>query len=329
MRDDNKLAAGGPAGAGAETTPIAGIVYYAPPEGALVSGLDGKVSLAIGPEPAPLLEADYQALQGDLPSYDALGRGIYQALRTDPGCLHCERYAELLKLGYPHYVSELASHAIMLGEKDVEVPYLDRRVKLLRIFALMEPEDPHFPLEIGATLLEKGCRFSALHLSTQTLYQAEAYLDHALQLSSDQPRALSTLAEVCFLLGKYDKAASLWRRLLPQVAAPAAAELNARLGKIEKGELPRVPAVDYLEAIAGALSLRDEGDYHEAAAILADVMADGHFADEFPLPEVPYLLALCCLDMGGAGDARSYLRQALRINPDFAEAKSALEKLEG
>jgi tetratricopeptide (TPR) repeat protein len=311
-----------------EPTSIPGVVYYNPPPGAVVSGLDGKVVLSLGPEPLPLLEEDYRKFQGELPSYDAVGSGIYQALRTEPGCLHCERYAALLKEGYPHFVSELASHVIMLGEKDVEVPYLDRRVKLLRIFALMEPQDAHFPLEIGATLLEKGCRFSALHLSTVTLYKAEAYLDRALQLSPEDPRANSTLAEVCFLLGKYDKAAALWQKLLPGLAAPAAHELNARLKKIADGELPLVPAVDYLEAIAGALSLKEEGAYHEAAAILKDVMSDTHFTRDFPLAEIPYLLALCCIDMGGAGDARSYLRQALRMNPEFAEAKSALEKLE-
>ena len=293
-----------------------------------MSGLDGKVQLTLGPEPLPLLEQDFQALAGELPGYDAVGRGIYQALRNDPGCLHCERYAQLLKEGYPHYLSELASNILMLGEKDVEVPYLDRRVKLLRIFALMEPEDPHFPLEIGATLLEKGCRFSALQLSTVTLYKSLAYLEHALELAPGDPKASSTLAEVCFLLGKYDRAALLWRGLLPLVSESAAAELNARLDRIEKGELPLVPAVDYLEAIAGALSLRDEGAYHEAAAILNDIMADAYFACDFPMPEIPYLLALCCIDMGGAGDARGYLRQALKMNPDFEEAKSALEKLE-
>jgi tetratricopeptide (TPR) repeat protein len=292
-----------------------------------VSGLDGKVALPLGPEPLPLLESDYQALDGEEPGYDAVGRGIYQALRTDPGCLHCERYAALLKEGYPHYVSELASHIIMLGEKDVEVPYLDRRVKLLRIFELMEPQDGHFPLEIGATLLDKGCRFSALHLSTVTLFQAETYLDRAQRISPEEPRVISTLAEVSFLLGKYDKAVSLWRRLLPGLSAPAAADLEARLERMGQGDLPRVPAVDYFEAIAGALSLRDDGAYEEAAAILTDIMADACFACEFPMPEIPYLLALCCIDMGGVGDARSYLRQALRMNPDFTEAKAALEKL--
>lgn len=294
----------------------------------MVTGLDGKVVLSLGPEPLPLLEQDFQALEGELPSYDAVGRGIYQALRSEPGCRHCSRYAALLKEGYPHFLSELAAQILMLGEKDVEVPYLDRRVKLLSIFALMEPEDPHFPLEIGATLLDKGCRFSALHLSTLTLFKAESYLDRALQLGPDEPKAISTLAEVSFLLGKYEKAASLWRRLLPVVSETVAAELQGRLERIEKGELPRVPAVDYLEAIACALTLKEEGAYPEAVAILTDITADAYFALDFPMPEIPYLLALCCIDMGGAGDARSYLRQALRMNPDFTEAKAALEKLE-
>jgi tetratricopeptide (TPR) repeat protein len=286
------------------------------------------VSLALGAEPLPLLDADFQELQGAVPGYDAVGRGIYQALRTNPDCANAQRYAELLKQGYPHYVSELASHILMLGEKDVEVPYLERRVNLLKIFALMEPEDPHFPLEIGATLLDKACRFSALHLSTVTLFKAEEYLDRALQLAPDDAKAASTLAEVAFLLGKYDKAASLWTGLLPSVSEPVAAELKGRLARIEKRELPRVPAVDYLEAVAGALALKDEGAYREAAAVLSDVMADAYFASEFPMPEIPYLLALCCIDLGGVGDARSLLRQALGMNPDFTEAKEALEKLQ-
>lgn len=294
-----------------------------------VSGLDGKVTLKLGTGPIPLLEEDFQALEGELPGYDAVGRGIYQTLRTDPGCLHCEHYAALLKQGYLHYVSELASHILMLGEKDVEVPYLDRRVKLLQIFALMEPKDAHFLLEIGTTLLDKGCRFSALQLSTVTLFQAESYLERALELAPADQRGASALAEVCYLLGKYQKAAALWRELLPTQSAPAAEALNARLESIGRGELPRVPAVDYLEAVACALLLKEEGGCEEAAAILRDIMADEHFAREFPMPEIPYLLALCCLDMGGARDARSFLRQALRIDPDFAEAQSALEKLEG
>ena len=286
------------------------------------------MTLSYGGCPVPLLEPDYQALEGELPGYDALGRGIYQALRSDPGCRNCASYAALLKEGYPHYVSELASHIIMLGEKDVEVPYLDRRVNLLRIFALMEPDNAHFPLEIGATLLEKGCRFSALQLSTVTLFKAEAYLVRALELSPGDPRAASTLAEVSFLLGKYQVAASLWRRTLPELSVEAAVEMHQRLERIERGETPKVPAVDYLEAVACALALQQDGECDEAIAIFTDIMADLYFAIEFPMPEIPYLCALCCVDLGRGRDARTLLRQALRMNPDYAEARAALEKLE-
>jgi len=286
------------------------------------------VTLCYGATPVPLLEEDYRELKGELPDYDALGRGIYQALRTDPGCLHSTRYGALLKEGYPHYVSELASHIIMLGEKDVEVPYLDRRVNLLRVFALMEPDNAHFPLEIGATLLEKGCRFSALHLSTVTLFQAEEQLTRALQLAPGNARAASMLAEVSFLLGKYQAAASLWRGVLPELSVEASVEINQRLERIERGELPRVPAVDYLEAVAGALALQQEGEGDAAVAIFTDIMADLYFAIEFPMPEIPYLCAQCCIDLGRGRDARTLLRQALRMNPDYAEARAALEKLE-
>jgi tetratricopeptide (TPR) repeat protein len=303
-----------------------GIVYFTAAPEAELSGLDGKVTLRYGGFPVPLLEADFLALQGEL-SYDALGRGIYQALRTDPGCHHALRYAELLKEGYPHYVSELASHILMLGEKDVEVPYLDRRVNLLRIFALMEPDNAHFPLEIGATLLDKGCRLSALHLSTVTLYKAESYLERAFELAPQHAKVASTLAEVSFLLGKYPRAAQLWQGLLPELAPEAAQVVQARLEKIANQELPRVPAVDYLEAVAVALSLHQEGAIDEAAAIFTDIMADEQFSSEFPMPEIPYLCALCCIDLGRGRDARVLLRRALTLNPDYAEAQSALEKL--
>jgi len=286
------------------------------------------VALSYGALPIPLLEADHGALEGEPPGYDAVGRGVYQALRSNPDCLNAQRYAELLKEGYPHFVSELAGQILMLGEKEVDVPYLERRISYLKIFALMEPGNARFPLEIGASLLDIGVNFSALDRSTVTLFQAELFLRQGLALAPDNLKALADLAEVNFLLGRYDAAATLWQRLLPELSGAPAQALSSRLEKISAGELPRVPAVDYLQAIAGALQLRDEGAYEEAAAILTDIRADAHFCTEFPLPQIPYLLALCALDMGGVGEARGLLRQALSLNPEYTEAKNALERLE-
>src|SRR6185369_17129296 len=163
---------------------------------------------------------------------------------------------------------------------------------------------------------------------TLTLFKAEDYLVRALELAPGDARATSSLAEVSFLLGKYEAAAELWRRLLPELSERSAADLQARLERMERGALPRVPAVDYLEALAGALSLKEAGADEEAAAIFTDIMADEAFVNEFPMAEIPYLFALCCIDLGRERDARTLLRRALRMNPDYAEARSALEILE-
>lgn len=304
-----------------------GIAYYIPPNGAVLNGRDGKVALPLGPFPIPLLEVDHSQLGEEPPGYDAVGRGIYHALRLNPDCLNAAAYATLLKEGYPHFVSELAGHILMLGEKEVDPPYLERRAGYLKIFALMEPENPRFPLEIGAAYLEIGVSFSALDTTTVTLFKAEAYLKRGLAMAPGNLKGASDLAEVSFLLGKYDAAEELWRGILPALADQAAAGVSARLEKIIARELPRVPAVDYLQAIAGALDLKDSGSYLEAAAVLSDVMADAHFCTEFPLPQIPYLLALCSQDLGMVGEARELFQQALRLNPDFDEAKKALENL--
>jgi tetratricopeptide (TPR) repeat protein len=138
---------------------------------------------------------------------------------------------------------------------------------------------------------------------------------------------MSDLAEVSFLLGKYDAAAALWQGMLSELSDEAAKTVNARLEKIAADELPRVPAVDYLQAVAGAMDLKEAGAYLDASAILTDVIADAHFCIEFPLPQIPYLLALCSLELGSSGEARVLLQQALRMNPDFPEAQKALANL--
>ena len=54
--------------------------------------------------------------------------GIYQILRANPDCAYNRRYAEILQEGYPHFVSEMASHIVMLDKKDVDTAYLDRQM---------------------------------------------------------------------------------------------------------------------------------------------------------------------------------------------------------
>ena len=277
--------------------------------------------------PLPLLDEDFAAFEGSFLSYDAVGRGVYQALRANPDCVHGDRYAHLLKELYPHYVSELASQIVMLDKKDVEVPYLDRKVNYLKVFALLEPDNPRIPREIGAALLDRGLRLSALQDTTVVLYRAESFLRRSLQLCPDDPATLQQLGEVCYILGKYAEAAASWRAILGQLPPAERERLEERLRGVAEGRVPRVPAVDYLQAIGVALELHGQGEDEAAAAILRDVLDDEVFFSQFPLPQIHYILGLSCVRLDMPRYAEEYLAEALRLDPDYAEARTALAEL--
>lgn len=308
-------------------TPIDGIRYLIPPDDAVLEARDGNVRLPCGDIPIPLLIEDYDALDSPYPSYDAVGRGIYQALRINPDCAFAGRYARILKEAYPHYLSEIATNILILDRKDVEVPYLDRKVNLLKIFALIEPENRQFPLEIGLTLMDKGMRLSALHLSTVTLYKAEAFLRKALELSPEDPGILFHNGEISYILGRYDRAVSLWRAALQALQNEGIEGVQSRLEPAEAGAVPRVPVVDYLQAIGAAFQLFQGGEFEEAAAILVDVIDDRAFCRDFLMPEIHVVLGHCYEKLGAPKYAEECYSEALRLSSGCAEAREALAKL--
>lgn len=309
-------------------TPVDGIRYYIPAAECRIYGRDGKVDIPCNGLPLPLLEEDYQRLEGS-PGYDAVGRGIYHLLRANPDSTNALRYAEILKQGYPHLLAELASHMLMLHVKDVEVPYIDRKINYLKIFILLEPDNPRYPLEVGLALMEKGLRLSALHLSTASLYKSLDFLRKAEAMAPEDVEIQEQLGEVSFLLGKYEAATALWRRVAEKKGGEAGERLLARVKAVQAGHVPRVPAVDYLEAIGGAFALYEQGEYEEAAAILQDVFDDPVFAHDFPVPEVHYVIGMCCKELNMPRFAEESFNEALRLKPDYAEARRALEEITG
>ena len=311
-----------------ELTPLAGIRYVTTPGGTFLSARDGRATVACGGMPIPLLEDDAMALHpGAIPSYDVVGDGIYQALRLNPGCAYADRYATLLRDAYPHLVADLASQLLMLERKDVEVPYLDRLITALRIFLLMEPENPRFLLQIGRIYREKGLRLSALNQTTRSLYQAQSYLNRARILLPDDSELLLLLGDVSWLLGKYDEADDCFRGARRAGVGERTLELDERLARLESGAHPLVPAVDYLEAIGVAFELHQRQEYAEAAAILWDVLDDEIFRKECPLPELNYLLGRCYESLAMPRYAEECYAEALVKRPDYEEAREALREL--
>ena len=313
-----------------EVTPLPGIRYVVPPEGASVSARDGRATIACGGMPLPIREEVAATLHPDaIPSYDVIGEGIYQALRLNPGCAYADRYAEILRDAYPHLVADLASQLLMLERKDVEVPYLDRLITALRIFLLMEPDNPRFLLQIGRIYREKGLRLSALNQTTRNLYQAWSYLGRARLLLPEDPEVLLLLGDVLWLLGKYDDSRASFESALRAGVGERRRELEERLARIESGARPLVPAVDYLEAIGVALDLHQNQEYAEAAAILWDVLDDNVFRDDCPLPELNYLLGRCYEALSMPRYAEECYAEALEKRPDYEEAREALKELGG
>lgn len=310
-----------------ETYPIRGIRYYTPPASALLVARDGNVSIPYGGIPIPLLEEDFATLEDATPSYDAVGRGIYQALRANPDLPQAERYARILKEGYPHIIAELGTHIIMLDKKDVEVSYIDRKISALRILALLEPDNPHIPYQVGVALFDRGLRLSGLTDSTVIIYRAERYLRIAQGLDPENAELLNLLGDVLYCLGKYEDAASCWHGILSQLSEAERPKLEARLARMAAGELPRVAVVDYLEAAGVAFDAYTREEYDEAAAILRDILDDQVFRSEFPVAELSFVLGSCYSRLAMPRDAEYYFRHALELRPDYEEATNALEAL--
>ena len=313
-----------------EPTPLAGISYVTPPEGTILSARDGRATVPCGGIPIPLREEVVAALlPGEIPSYDAVGDGLYQALRQNPGCTFADHYALLLRDAYPHLVADLATQLLMLEQKDVDILYLDRLITALRIFLLMEPENPLFLKQIGRVYREKGLRLSALNQTTRNLYHSQGYLNRALLLTPEDPDLLLLYGDVSWLLGKYDEALESFQTACRIGVGERSLELEERLGRLEAGAHPLVPAVDYLEAIGVALNLHQQQEYAEAAAILWDVLDDEFFRQQCPLPEVNYLLGRCYEALTMPKYAEECYAEALVKRPDYEEAQEALRELTG
>ena len=312
-----------------EPIAIKGMTYYHPPTDAVLEARDGRVRIAYGDLPIPLLDEDFACLQGEAPSYDTLGRGIYQALRMKPESPLAPRYARLLQEGYPHLLAELATNLLMLDKKDVETGYLDRKIASLKIFALLEPDNARLPLEIGLTYLEKGTSFSALNETTVTLYRAETYLKQSALMNPEDAQTRHQLGEVLFLLGKYDACREQWESILASLPVESREGVEKRLQRMARQEFPRIPVVDYLQALGVAMEAFEVGDFEEAAAIIQDVLNDELFSSEYPMAEIHYLLGLCYLRQEIPRYAEECFQQALALRPDYAEAEQLLKDLVG
>jgi tetratricopeptide (TPR) repeat protein len=293
-------------------TKLDGIRYFTPPAGFVLTGRDGMVHISWDEKPPlPLLAEDFPAGEDKvIPDYDMVGRGIYQALRLNPDCSFAAEYAAVLKEAYPHIISELGGQIIMLDAKEVDTPYLDRKINFLKIMALLDPCNAGVHLEIARTFSDKGSRLGTLHQAVDSWYGAEKYLKKSLTLDSTNHHAAYEFGEALYVLGRYEQAADIWQQLPAGLDIPEQRKIEARIAAILAGKLPLVPPVDYLTAISVAVESHHAGRTDEAAAIIEDVLADPVFADQFPMNEVYYLLGTCYQEMGMMPEAAEAFKRS-------------------
>lgn len=295
-----------------QLTRLDNIDYFTPEPGYILTGRDGRVHIPWdGRPPIPLLKEDYPAAAAaGGPDYDMVGRGIYQALRLNPECAFAADYAAVLKEAYPHIVSELGGQIIMLDAKEVDTPYLDRKINFLKIMALLDQGNAGLHLEIARTFGDKGARLSTLHQAVASWYGAEKHLKKALELAPDDHLAAYEYGEALYVLGRYEQAAGVWSDALPRLEEKERARVEARIAAILAGKLPRVAPLDYLTALAVAVEEHQGGRNDEAAAIIEDVLADPVFAEQFPMNEVYYLLGTCYQEIGLMAEAAEAFKRS-------------------
>ena len=295
-----------------QPTRIEGVRYHTPPGGFILTGRDGMVNIPWDSRPPlPLLEEDFTAIAGGgTVDYDMVGRGIYQALRQNPDCTHAADYAAILKEAYPHIISELGGQIIMLDAKEVDTPYLDRKVNFLKIMALLDPDNAGLQLEIARTLSDKGSRLSTLHQAVDSWYGAEKHLKMALRLDPANHHAAYEYGEALYVLGRYEQAAAAWQGVTDALETAGQRKVEARIAAILSGRLPLVPPLDYLTAISLAVEAHHTGRNDEAAAMIEDVLSDPVFAEQFPMNEIYYLLGTCYQEMGMAHEAAEAFKRS-------------------
>jgi len=299
-------------------------VLWTPASGKVVQTGADQHPVALPQLPLPLHRED---LAGE-PNGDAIGRGLYDYLRQFPDCPHNSCYAELLRDAFPHYIADLGAQIVMLDHKEVDAPYIRRKLTSLKILALLEPENPGLLQQIGMVNLELGLLFSQLKNCRPHLLEAMGALQRSLKLQPDNPSCLNQLGQIDYLFGDYPSAVRRWQgvvELLPE--GPTRLALCEKIIQLAGQDIPDHPLVDDLEAIGEALDLYADGDLRSALLILERLEEEGRVPNEFPSPEFYYLLGMCRGRRGDPAGSFAAFEYALSLDTEFAPAIEAKGRL--
>lgn len=306
-------------------TSSTGVRFWTPPMGRVLRVGPEQRSVALPDCPLPLNASDL--LEGE-PSDAAIGQGVYDYLRRFPDCVNGPALAALLRDAYPHFLADLASQIVMLDEKEVDAPYVRRKIVGLKVLALLEPDNPALWQHLGLASFELGLMFSELPDCRRHLLAAMGFLQRSLELRADNPAVQHHLVLINFWLGDYPVAQrALQELLLALDAGDVRRQVELFLDRFNRGELPEHPVMDDLEAVGRALTLIGNDEHAAALALLESVDESGILNSELPMPEFFHVLGLCRERVGDLAGAFDAYEQALALDVDFMPALAGRERI--
>ena len=310
-----------------ETTPLAPeYQFYTPPAGRriIVGADEHEVEL-----PQIQLPVESDGPLQEEPNDKTLGVGLYNYLRRFPDCPQARDYAQLLQKAFPYYLTDIGSQIIMLEAKDVDAPYIRRKINYLKILALLEPENPQLLYKIGMAYFELGMVYVELINIRREFSNALNYSRRALQNNPQDTSTLNLLGQISYLMGDYPAVLRYWQGvvdLLPECAAREV--LQARIARVAAGDCPPAPLVDDLEAIGIATEHFAANEFDAAAEIMNRLEEEALLPVELPNPEFYYFLGICREKSGESAAAFEAFTKALEIDPEHEAAQNGIDRIQ-
>ncbi len=301
--------------------------FWLPPDGmTLTTGPDNE-EVAVPQLPLPLHVKDLEDTSA--PSEKAIGEGLYDYLRRFPDCPRGSEYASIIKAAYPFYFADIGSQIIMLEAKDVDPPYIRRKINLLKILALVETENFGLLQRIGIAYFELALIYSELIHVRREMESARLWLEQARRLQPEELSTLNYLAQICYFSGDYPQAKLYWRLIAETLdESSAKSELLNRVERIENQDLPPHPLLDSLEGIGVAMEHFHVKEYPEACVIMERIEEEGSLPRELPNPEFFYFLGLCRENNDAPAAAFESYNKVLELDPEHQAAKDGIDRIQ-
>ncbi|HKJ04367.1 MAG TPA: hypothetical protein VJ974_02130 [Geopsychrobacteraceae bacterium] len=294
-----------------------------------------KTTVTTGPEevihflpeiPLPISQSDF--VEATRPTDKQIGVGLYNYLRRFPDCPFNTDYANLLKNAYSYYLSDLGSQIIMLEAKDVDPPYVKRKINYLKILALLETENSGLLSRIGIAYFELALIYSELIHIRRELMNAVTWLNKSLFLVPNDMTVLNYLGQTCYLLGDYPAVARYWQGVVDQLPEGESRQaLVQRLQKIAAEELPVRPLVEDFESVGIAIEHFHLQEFDQAKLIMDRLEEEGSLPTEMPSPDFYYFLGLCREKAGDSAGAFQSYSDALEIDEQHEAATEGKERV--